>query len=158
MPGAMFFARTDAPPQDGASSRSASLVTTRCVRTRYVAKRLVCPSSRQDVIVLSAGQNDRVQSPPDASVVSNGAESTARPACRGPPQVIARRRDATGTTAERRWVGCADASPDDLIVRDDLGPQIPISAAELEVIETYLGHLLHDLLASSTAEPDSDKG
>lgn len=45
----------------------------------------------------------------------------------------------------------------DIIVSDDLGPQIPISAAELEVIETYLGHLLDDLLASSTTKPPSDK-
>lgn len=43
-------------------------------------------------------------------------------------------------------------------MRDDLGPQIPISAAELEVIETYLGHLLHDLLASSTTKSGSDNG
>ena len=43
-------------------------------------------------------------------------------------------------------------------MRDDLGPQIPISAAELDVIETYLGDLLDDLLASSTIKPDSGKG
>lgn len=47
---------------------------------------------------------------------------------------------------------------DDIIVRDDLGPQIPICAAELEVIETYLGPLLDNLLASSTDKPGSDKG
>jgi hypothetical protein len=45
-----------------------------------------------------------------------------------------------------------------IIVRDDLGPQIPICAAELEVIKTYLGHVLDGLLAASTDKPRSDKG
>lgn len=111
-----------------------------------------------EIVVLSASQDDRAQPPPEASVSPDGADSTARPACRGPPQLVARRRDATEPAAERRWGGSADASPDDIIVRDDLGPQIPICAAELEVIETYLGHVLDDLLVSSTAKPGSDKG
>jgi hypothetical protein len=111
-----------------------------------------------EVIVLSANQDHRAQPQPDASVGPDGADRTARPACRGPPQVVARRREATGSTIERRWGGSANASPDDIIVHDDLGPQIPICAAELEVIETYLGRLLDDVLASSTDKPGSDKG
>ena len=39
----------------------------------------------------------------------------------------------------------------DPIVRDNLGPQAPVCTAELDVIETYLDHVLRDLLASSTA-------
>ena len=111
-----------------------------------------------EVIVLSASQDHRAQPQPDASVDLDSADRTARPGCRGPPQVVARRREATGSTIERRWGGSANASSDDIIVRDDLGPQIPVCAAEVEVIETYLGRLLDDLLASSTAKPGSDKG
>ena len=122
-------------------------------------ERISPPAERAvEVIVLSASQDDRARPQPEASVGPDGADGTARPACRGPPQLAARRRDATEPAAERRGGGSADASPGDIIVRDDLGPQIPICAAELEVIETYLGHLLDDLLASSTAKPDSVKG
>jgi hypothetical protein len=46
----------------------------------------------------------------------------------------------------------ADVLPTaDPIVRDNLGNQVPVCAAELDVIETYLDHVLRDLLASSTA-------
>lgn len=110
-----------------------------------------------EVVVLNASQNDQGQPQREASVGPDGADSTARPACCGPPQVIARRRNATGSATEQRWGGSTNASPDDIIVRDDLGPQILICAAELEVIETYLGHLLDVWLASSTDNPGSDK-
>lgn len=109
-------------------------------------------------IVLSVSQDDRAQPLPEACVASNGAEITARPACRGPPRSITRRCDATGSKPEQRWAVRTTVPSDDLVVRDDLGPQIPISAAELDVIETYLGDMLDDLLASSAIKPDSGKG
>jgi hypothetical protein len=34
------------------------------------------------------------------------------------------------------------------VVRDDLGEPIPVTAAEVDVIETYLGPLLDELLGS----------
>ena len=37
----------------------------------------------------------------------------------------------------------------DPTVRDDLGDQIPISAAELDAIETYLDRVLGELLATT---------
>ena len=111
-----------------------------------------------EVIVLSASRDNRAQPQPEASVVPDGANSTARPACRGPPQAVARRRSTAEPAATQRRDERTDTSPDGIIVIDDLGPQIPICAAELEVIETYLGHVLDDLLASSTARPPSDKG
>lgn len=110
-----------------------------------------------EVIILSAHQDDRAQPQSEAFVDPDGADSTARPACRGPPQVVARRRNTAEPAAERGG-GSPNASPNEIIVSDDLGPQIPICAAELEVIETYLGHMLDDLLASSAAKPDADKG
>ncbi len=91
------------------------------------------------------------------SVVPDGADSTARPACHGPQRVVACRLNTAEPAAERGG-GNPAASSDEIIVRDDLGPQIPIFAAELEVVETYLGHLLDDLLSSRTAKPDSEKG
>ncbi len=107
-----------------------------------------------EVIVLSASQHERAQPQLEAFVGPDGADSTARPACLGPPQVAARRRDVTEPAAEQRRDESADQSPGSIIVSDDLGAQIPIGIAELEVIETYLGHVLDDLLASSTAKPD----
>jgi hypothetical protein len=42
------------------------------------------------------------------------------------------------------------APPDgDLPVRDDLGRPVPICAAEVAVIETYLGDVLEELFAES---------
>ena len=110
-----------------------------------------------EVIVLSASQDEQTLPRPEVSVGAPGYESTAQPACRGPPQVIARRRDTAGPTAEQPLDRGTVPSPDDIIVGDDLGPQIPISDAELEVIETYLGHVLDDLLASAIPKPNSDR-
>ncbi len=110
-----------------------------------------------DVIVLSAERADRAQPPPEASTLSDDAESIAQPACRGPPRTIARRLGARETTVEQQRNGHANSSSRNVVVRDDFGSQIPISAGELEVIEIYLGHVLHGLLASSTTKSDSDK-
>lgn len=106
-----------------------------------------------EVVVLSAGQDDRAQPQSEAFV---GSDGTTRPACRGPPQVLARRRDTAEPATEQPRDASADASPGEIVVSDDLGPHIPIGVAELEVIEIYLGHVLDDLLASSAAKPDKD--
>jgi hypothetical protein len=50
----------------------------------------------------------------------------------------------------------ADATQPDLIVRDNLGDPVPITAAEVDAIETYLGPKLRDLLADVTP-PRKDK-
>jgi hypothetical protein len=39
-------------------------------------------------------------------------------------------------------------SAGDLVVRDNLGEPIPVTAAEVDVIETYFGSLLDELLGS----------
>lgn len=85
-----------------------------------------------DVVVLSNHQHERAQPPPVASVVSNGAESTAQPACRGPPRSSVRRSGV----------------PADPVVRDNLGQKIPIGRAELDVIESYLDQELRELLGA----------
>jgi hypothetical protein len=50
----------------------------------------------------------------------------------------------------------ANADPPDPIVRDNLGDPVPITAAEVDAIETYLGPVLRDLLAD-VAPPRKDK-
>jgi hypothetical protein len=50
----------------------------------------------------------------------------------------------------------ADATQPDPIVRDNLGDPVPITAAEVDAIETYLGPKLRDLLADTTP-PRKDK-
>jgi hypothetical protein len=45
----------------------------------------------------------------------------------------------------------------DPIVRDDLVEQVPICAAELDVIDTYLDQVLRHLLASSTADSEQEQ-
>jgi hypothetical protein len=43
------------------------------------------------------------------------------------------------------------------LVVDNLGHRVPICAAELDVIETYLGRALQDLLGSGASVPDREK-
>ena len=45
----------------------------------------------------------------------------------------------------------------DPAVHDNLGRQVPVCAAELDVLEIYLEHVLQRLLASSPRAPDGDK-
>jgi hypothetical protein len=45
----------------------------------------------------------------------------------------------------------AKASDGGLVMLDNLGQPVPVGAAEVNVIETYLGDALEDLLASSKA-------
>jgi hypothetical protein len=44
----------------------------------------------------------------------------------------------------------------DLVVRDNLGHPVPISAAELDAIETYLDPVLRDLLVHARAQRKDD--
>jgi len=43
-------------------------------------------------------------------------------------------------------------SPNDPVVTDDFGPEIPISQGELDAIQTYLGSVLRELF--SPKKPD----
>jgi hypothetical protein len=52
--------------------------------------------------------------------------------------------------------GQPDIDQADPIVRDNLGDPVPITAAEVDAIETYLGPTLRDLLAD-VAPPRKDK-
>jgi hypothetical protein len=64
------------------------------------------------------------------------------------PAVVTRQ----GVTAAKPSISPAPGTPalsgGDPVVRDDLGEPIPVTAAEVDVIETYLGPLLDELLGS----------
>jgi hypothetical protein len=101
------------------------------------------------VIALGAGQGDQ-RTPAEASAGSDIGSSTEPPSCRGPPS----RRwssHAKAVTAPKPSIdppGAPALSGGDPVVRDNLGEPIPVTAAEVDVIETYLGALLDELLGS----------
>jgi hypothetical protein len=110
-----------------------------CVLTRAPPDRHVA-----DIVVLSGDRGDRGQ--PDLPGPSTGdgtVKSDEPPSCRGPP--------------EGSWKVRARAAPRpaDPIVCDDLSRQVPIRAAELDVIETYLDQVLRDVLATTNSGQDS---
>jgi hypothetical protein len=101
------------------------------------------------VIVIGARQGDQTTS---AGPYGGGEidSSTEPPSCRGPPS---RRRSshAKAVTAAKPLIdppGAPALSIGDPVVRDNLGEPIPVTAAEVDVIETYLGPLLDELLGS----------
>ena len=78
------------------------------------------------------------------------ATGTQPPACRGPPR-SARKPAGLGGLAP-----CASAD-EALVVRDNLGHPVPVCAAEVDAIETYLGTILDELFASSKAGSEPDR-
>lgn len=111
-----------------------------------------------DIIVLSGDRGDRNQRHLPGPSTSDGAvKSDEPPSCRGPPLAVSNSRVQKKTPEPS--IGSADqvraaaALPSaDPIVRDNLGHPVPICAAELDAIETYLGQALRHLLA-----PDQDE-
>jgi len=128
-----------------------------CVLTRTV------PEWRTaDIVVLSNSRDDQTRPIVDRSEGGNIASSTEPPSCRGPPQVVGH-RSAAMTPAKlsdksARQATAVGALPTaDPVVQDNLGRQVPVCAAELDVIETYLDQVLRDLLASSTGGPEQEQ-
>jgi hypothetical protein len=106
-------------------------------------------AERAETVVLSGAQGRRDQSGfPDASTRDSAVDSDELPSCRGPP------------TADIRWAHATRTVPDgrtaDPVVRDNLGDQVPVCAAELHVIETYLDQVLHDILAPGASAQDGE--
>ena len=118
--------------------------------------RVVLSAGRVDEIArLSSGENGELARPAEVGLTDLAREV---PSCRGPPSV-ARGRTPRHKAAmpQQPPVRRASASPEqgtDPIVRDDLGQPVPVSAAEVNVIEVYLGHLLSDVFESSTADEE----
>lgn len=123
------------------------------------AECIVSPTALQrhtaDIIVLGNRQADRARPLPEPSAGGDISTSTKPPSCRGPPQ-RGHRSYAVGTGPTRPsperaafMPGAGKWPAGDPTVRDDLGDQIPISAAELDAIETYLDRVLGELLATT---------
>jgi hypothetical protein len=130
------------PPQGAANAGSNWLASNQAV---------LKPATRSHaaaVIVLISCGNGQSARPADAGTEVVSAAGSEPPSCRGPPP-LERRRSVRGAAS--------NASPDGVpVVLDNLGQPVPVCAAELNVIETYLGDVLDGLLASSEvgSEPD----
>jgi hypothetical protein len=119
----------------------------RCVLTRAPPDRHVA-----DVVVLSGDRRDR--DPPNLPGASTGngtVKIDEPPSCRGPPTTDRQRTRPTETlTAERLAKDSSKVPvaprPADHIVCDDFGRPVAVCAAELDVIETYLDHVLREML------------
>jgi hypothetical protein len=106
------------------------------------------PSRGAEVIVLAGRRNAQRTRPGEAGAETVLAAGTHPASCRGPPS-LGRQRSARGSAMRTaRAAPMPRAPPDgDLPVRDDLGRPVPICAAEVAVIETYLGDVLEELFA-----------
>jgi hypothetical protein len=106
------------------------------------------------VIVLGSNHGDP-PAPAEACIESDPSTSGEPPSCRGPPVLKQRRSGRGPAITVGRTAPAPKASPaGDLVVLDDLGQPVPVCAAEVKVIETYLGDLLEELLASSKASSE----
>ena len=102
------------------------------------------------IIVLGARQGDQT-TPAEAEAGGEIGSSAEPPSCRGPPS-RQRSSHAKAVTTPQPSISPAPGTPalsgGDPVVRDNLGEPIPVTAAEVDVIETYLGPLLDELLGS----------
>ena len=111
-----------------------------------------------DVIVL-AGRNgrDHDQALPDFAA---DVAAPSQPGCRGPPAgrtqlAAADLVSGRGGSGARSWSRAhTPVEPTDPVVIDNLGNRVPVGAAELAVIETYLDDVLRELIAA--VEPRRD--
>jgi len=101
-----------------------------------------------DIVVLGSHRNDRDRREPlpHPSTSDNIARNAGPPSCRGPPPIESGRQRRAGALP----LG-------DPVVRDNLGKRVPVCAAELDVIATYLDQALRDLVVSATAAPKQEK-
>jgi hypothetical protein len=108
------------------------------------------PWQQARLIVL--GSSQREQTTPANAPRDGELGSTEPPSCcRGPPTGQRSSSAQAGTAPKpstRPAPGAPASSGGDPVVRDNLGEPIPVAAAEVDVIETYLGPLLDELLGS----------
>jgi hypothetical protein len=108
------------------------------------------PWQQARIIVLGSAHGEQTK-PVEPSPVGNIGSSAEPPSCRGPPSGR-RSSSAQAVAAPKPSIGSARGAPvlsgGDPVVRDNLGEPIPVTAAEVDVIETYLGSLLDELLGS----------
>jgi hypothetical protein len=112
------------------------------------------PLAIHEVVVLTGCRDAQRMRPAETATETVRAAGIEPPSCRGPPP-LGRQRPARGSAG--RAAPTRRALPDgDPVVRDNLGQPVPICAAEVNVVETYLGDALEELFASSktVSEPE----
>ncbi|MDX2257930.1 MAG: hypothetical protein NW205_03340 [Hyphomicrobiaceae bacterium] len=113
-----------------------------------------------DAIVLAADRSDRDHNQPLPDFTAD-ATTPVQPGCRGPPPGGTQRLTATEPASGRSVVGKrhrpgaeSPTAPADLVVIDNFGDRVPVGAAELDVIETYLDGVLCEVLATVASGQD----
>jgi hypothetical protein len=113
------------------------------------------PGHGGKVIVLSSHADVQATRPANADTEAVSATGTQPPSCRGPRSLEQCRR---GPITAGRAAPAPNASPDsDPAVLDNLGQPVPVCAAEVNVIEAYLGDVLEQLLAPSKTRSEPDR-
>jgi hypothetical protein len=134
------------------------LARDRCILTSAPPHRHIA-----DIVFLSRDRGDRDRSDfPGPSICDGTVKSDEPPSCRGPPsadwqppgpsETVPVERSAEGS---RKVPAVGALRPADPVVRDNLGHQVPVCAAELDVIETYLEQVLREVLATVDSGQDS---
>jgi hypothetical protein len=107
---------------------------------------------------LSSHGDVQATRPAVADTEAVSAVGSQPPNCRGPPTLEQRRRACHGPITAGRAAPAPNASPDgDPAVLDNLGQSVPVCAAEVNVIEAYLGDVLEQLLTSSKTRSEPDR-
>jgi hypothetical protein len=135
----------------------------RLAHHRCVLKRTPPDWHVADIVVLSGDRCDRDQPKlPGPSTANCTIKIDKPPSCRGPPTTDRQRTPPTETVTVERLAEDASkvpvvspSRPANPIVCDDFGRQLPVRAAELDVIETYLDHVLREVLATPGSGRDS---
>jgi hypothetical protein len=112
---------------------------------------LAPPRHAAEVVVLSSCRDAQHTRPAEAATETVQVTGTEPPNCRGPPPLDQRRLTRRVVAKAGHAAPSAMVSDVDLVVLDNLGHPVPICAAELDAIETYLGDVLEEVFASSKA-------
>lgn len=111
---------------------------------------LAPPRYAAEVVVLSSSRDAQRMRPEEAASEAGCATGTEPPNCRGPPSLEQPRSARRVATKAGRAAPVRNASSDgDFVVLDNLGQPVPVCTAEVDVIETYLGGALDEVLGSS---------
>jgi len=123
------------------------------VRSAVDARRVPADACAADVIVL-ADRSGRDGQPAYPEAAPDPA-TTAQPGCRGPPAGVSQGQVSSepgpiGKSFREKDQSRANSSADPAVI-DNFGKRVPVGAAELEVVESYLDDVMGELLAAAGA-------